>query len=159
MKLSEIVAKLTGLESQVAADKFKGELAELQCAAKSTIAGLESDLAAANASIESLGKQKADAEAKAGELAASAEAFNAALNGAIANFKIEAKADATATEKLAALETFAKVAGEKASGIPADKIPAGGVKPEAKTITRAEFNQLSADKQAAFCKAGGKITE
>ena len=40
MKLSEIVAKLTGLESQVAADKFKAELSELQSAIKGTIAQL-----------------------------------------------------------------------------------------------------------------------
>jgi len=127
MKISDIVAKLTGLEAR-ATEQFKAELAELQSTVKSTLAGLEADLATANASIESLGKEKAELAGKVESLSTAAAGADTKLNEAIAALKIESKSDATAVEKISALETFAKVAGEKAGGHKAEEIPAGGVK-------------------------------
>jgi hypothetical protein len=37
--------------------------------------------------------------------------------------------------------------------------PLKAEKADTKPISRAEFTALPADKQSAFCKAGGKITE
>lgn len=158
MKLSEIVAKLTGLEARVsAADKIELEAVKAQ---------VDGQIAKLTGELESVKLEKASAETKLTasetkltELSATVAGLDTTLNGAIAALKIEHKADASAAEKISALETFAKVAGEKASGVDASKIPAAGVKPEGKSITRAELKTMSPADLSAHFRAGGKITE
>jgi|APGre2960657404_1045060.scaffolds.fasta_scaffold03325_7 septal ring factor EnvC (AmiA/AmiB activator) len=136
-------AEVSRLETELVAaqEKLKAfetaepeNLAALQAeleSVKGTLSKTESDLLAAKEAIKTI-------EAKDAEIAT--------LKAA--SVELEKSVEARASEKALAIT--------QAQG---QVKPLKAEKGNAQQISRAEFNQLSADKQAAFCKAGGKITE
>lgn len=154
MKISNIVARLTGIEAHLG-EQSKAELSQLQDTVNGKLAKLEADLVAANASIESLNKEKADIGAQLESVSAVAAGIDAKLSEAISALKIEATDGMSAVEKISALESFAKIAGDKV-GTPSAEVPAGG-KVADKTMDFAAFNALGAKEKEQFIRTGGKI--
>lgn len=127
MTLKEIVSKLTELESGFKSlFSAKEDNAEVVALGKSleaiqaTVAGQLTELSSVN---ESLKQENLT-------LSASATAINESLNNAIAALKLETNADATAAEKIEALQNGVSTTVAKLS-VKATDIPVAGVKPEA----------------------------
>lgn len=116
---------------------------------------------------------EADHAAQVTDLTAQLETANAALEDAMAwkVAKDDAEAKVTALESAAADHAAALKAAEESAAAKAIEICAsagiekpleiegGQNTPEAKTMTREAFTALKPFEQAAFCKAGGKLTE
>ena len=184
MKISELVAKITGLEAR-ATEAFKAELAELKATVTGTMEQLRADLATAQASIASLGNDKAGLEASVSELTAKLSeankeslAFNDALTDACLNGKLldlhlaadatpeQARAAALAlpiTEKFKAYQGALNAAFAKASlpntTLPAAPVTAPATGRQVNTIKRAEYFKLSPREQLAAVKSGVIITD
>lgn len=157
-KLGDTINALTAKPQAAELDAVKASLVELGGKVSGELTQLAADLATAQASIASLGADKAALETKNTELSAVASGLDAKLTEAVSALKITSQADATPADKITALQTFAALAAQSV-GVPADKIPAGSTKLEAKTLTVSEFNKLSHSERSAFFKGGNKITE
>jgi chromosome segregation ATPase len=131
MKISDIVAKLTGLESRLNAAAV-AELQELKASVTGQLTQLTADLETARASIESLGAEKAKLTNDLSAATDSSKNLHTALQSACAALKLDVAAEADAPALIARLqgavtETLAKL------NVAPEQIPAG--KPAAQAAT------------------------
>ncbi|MEN6533358.1 MAG: hypothetical protein ABFD89_06825 [Bryobacteraceae bacterium] len=143
--LKDLVAKITGLEQRAEA-AFKAELTELKNTVTTTLANVQTELATAQAAVKDLtaklGTATTDLSAATGslntsktELTAAATALRshlASLPGHEDYKEGGAKAKATLTELITAEQNATNTA-LAATGVKADKLPAGGKAPEAES--------------------------
>lgn len=162
LTLKELSAKVVSLLARVD-EGMKAEVTALKTAVDETMAQLSADLATAKASISDLTSQLT---AKAGEIAtltAAASTITTSLDAACSALKLELKADASAADKITALQTavstnLAKL-GVDAKAIPAAKATSGNLAADNKTLTMDQFRAASPGDKMTFLKAGGKIVE
>jgi hypothetical protein len=181
LSISELIAKVTGLEAR-ATQEFQTELAELRGLVEGELTSARADLSTAQASIKQLGTELESAKAQGGDEKKRLETIVAGLDAVCLNLGVVSLKDAAGQplaadasdadkstalaaipdeQKFEALKTGFQTALQRITGVPIKSIPASqvaAVSGDAKTMTRAQFNNLTPKAQAAFFRTGGRLT-
>lgn len=166
MKLTDIIAKLTGLESraQAADASLRAEVVALRTVVDGTLTKAEADATDANTKLSEALNEVATIKTERDNLFAASNAIREKLDSALTALNIKAGDNATQAEKIELLQgsvssTLAKLSVDPAKiPAPAPAASAAQITPD-KTMSRSQFTALTPFAQAAFCRAGGKVTE
>ena len=162
LTLSELIAKVTGLESRAEA-AFKAELADLRAQITGQLTQLQTDLAAANTAKTALELSKVDADAKVSELTGKLSEQNKLFLDGTAMLrdhmaKVDASFAPTGTKKDASLtdlitaEINATNTALAKTGVDISKLPASPATTGA-AASAAPKKFKSVDEEIAYVKA------
>ena len=165
MKLSEIAAKVLGLEAraQSADASLRADVTAFRTLIDGEMQSLTASLAQANSDLVAAKKANTELQDTFNVSASQIKSITAALDSSAANLKLDIKADASPADKISALEnsvasTLAKL-NVKPGTIPAGQPSTAAVTAPGKQITMTAFRALNDLEKMNYIKSGGRIVE